>query len=107
MIVDKGRVIFFVDKTQHNEKIIVHLQDTLTCEQIKACPDITNQCNNDGYPSAGENTERESLKMEAKECNIAKFYGLPKIYKQDITLRPIVHIQDHRHIDSQSIYGTN
>ena len=79
---DKGRTSVILNKQDYHNKVKALLDDTNTYEKLTSDPTraikeerIPNYLYNQLYPTAE---------------NVPKFYGLPKIHKKDVPLRPIV-----------------
>lgn len=83
-----------MDKTQYQENINLLLQDMSAYQQIQAnlTKKLTSQLTVqllENFRNEGKYTAK-TLKMKAREFNIAKFYDLSKLYREDKPLKSIV-----------------
>ena len=91
---DKGVVLVVMDRTEYNNKAQKLLEDGGTYNGIKADP--TNKLKNKlinllkKIKAGGGINDQLNKKMYPAGPEVPKFYGLPKIHKRDIPLRPIV-----------------
>ncbi|XP_043467539.1 protein dopey homolog PFC0245c-like [Leptopilina heterotoma] len=95
-IADKGNVTVAMDKVEYINKIENNLlNDTKTYKIIKRNPlnklktdtyKILKYWNNSGFL----NRKYYDLELTQTNTNIAKLYGLPKIHKINVPLRPVV-----------------
>ena len=91
---DKGRVTVIMDKSAYEEKIDNLLKDTSTYQQLKSDPTAKyktrlTQCLK-RLKDEKKLSHKEWKKLYPTSEEHPKFYGLPKVHKQDIPLRPIV-----------------
>ena len=93
---DKGRVTVVLDKADYIEKARQLLNDTTTYRTLENDPTdaLAKQINKQlkKLQDRREITRTERLQMQAADNTIAKFYGLPKIHKEGVPLRPIVSL---------------
>ena len=83
---DKGRATVIMDRDKYNEKILAMLSDEDVYRQLKS------------DPTAGLERKMNSTLLNLNKCSrlrssgglTPRFYGLPKIHKQNVPLRPIV-----------------
>ena len=93
---DKGRTTVVMDKPDYIEKAKILLNDTTTyrIQETDPTAKLIKEINKllKALQSKSELTKEECKKMRPDESNIAQFYGLPKIHKAGIPLRPIVSL---------------
>ena len=91
---DKGRATVVLDRTEYEEKIGKLLSDQKTYELLKKDPTTTvkNKLINQLKTWKKEGTITPELYKQVYPTSeqAPKFYGLPKIHKTDMPLRPIV-----------------
>ena len=91
---DKGVPLVVMDRTEYNNKAQKLLEDGGTYKEIKTDP--TNKLKNKlinllkKIKAKGGINDQLYKKMYPTGAVAPKFYGLPKIHKRDIPLRPIV-----------------
>ncbi|BHF61832.1 hypothetical protein SprV_0100481100 [Sparganum proliferum] len=91
---DKGGATTVLNKTDYTDKMMSLLKDDSTYEPLTADP--TKSQNSHIEKTLKRLSGRKSItgvlarSLEQDEPTIAKIYGLPKIHKTDIPLRPIV-----------------
>ena len=91
---DKGVALVVMNRTEYNSKAQELLEDGGTYKLIKTDP--TNKLKNKlinilkKIKTEGSITEHLYKKMYTTGAVAPKFYGLPKIHKRDIPLRPSV-----------------
>ena len=91
---DKGVALVVMGRTEYNSKVQKLLEDGGTYKEIKTDP--TNKLKNKlvnllrNIKAEGGITDQLYKKMYPTGAVAPKFYGLPKIHKRDILLRPIV-----------------
>ncbi|CAI2738282.1 unnamed protein product [Dicrocoelium dendriticum] len=85
-----------MDKSDYVAKAKQLLSDTTTYRPIDQDPStkLSTQINTalKKLQAASEITKLERWKMKAEDTNIARFYGLPKVHKDGVPLRPIVSL---------------
>ena len=85
-----------LDKAEYIGKAKQSLDDVTTYRQIDADPTskLISQINNtlQKLQKANEITKQECWRMRTGDAVIAQFYGLPKIHKDGVPLRPIVSL---------------
>ncbi|CAF1520615.1 unnamed protein product, partial [Didymodactylos carnosus] len=91
---DKGRGVVILDRHEYIEKMNVILQDTATFSRIYHDPTLSNEnrltrellrLKKDGFISESEYSLAKPIGSRP-----ARLYGLPKIHKNDMPLRPIL-----------------
>ncbi|XP_076041890.1 uncharacterized protein LOC143025768 [Oratosquilla oratoria] len=91
---DKGRSTVVMDKSDYEGKATTLLQDMNTYEVVLADPTAKLQRKVEGelkkLKEARLITEREWTRMRPGDSTIPKFYGLPKVHKEGVPLRPII-----------------
>ncbi len=91
---DKGRCTVVLDRTQHDEKAKALLSDTDTYELLKKDPTSVYKRQIiavlQKLQEAGAITRKQYLKPYPTGEAPPSFYGLPKIHKLGIPLRPII-----------------
>ncbi|XP_044757795.1 uncharacterized protein LOC123315953 [Coccinella septempunctata] len=91
---DKGNKIVVITKTEYNEKMHEILDDNTTYKQIKRDMTITLEKENNRIIKEWEQkkyiTKQDEKTLLTHNSKIPKIYGLPKVHKQNIPLRPIV-----------------
>lgn len=91
---DKGAVTVIIDKNDYIRKAKHLLDDTQTYIQLNSDPTFTTQKKNNDlvkYLKQKNCIDEGTVKLLTIHAAITpKFYGLPKIHKQDVPLRPIV-----------------
>ena len=93
---DKGRMTVVMNKSDYIDKANNLLQDSMTYKPLKYDPGKTtlNHINQKlkslkKQEKIDENTYKQ---IRPNDASTAKFYGLPKIHKENIPLRPIVSL---------------
>lgn len=91
---DKSNKTVIMDTTQYNNKITNMLNDTTTYKKIKNNPTKTFQTENNNLIKKWEHlkyiSKETSYELKINNALAPKFYGLPKLHKPGIPLRPIV-----------------
>ncbi|XP_076038416.1 uncharacterized protein LOC143023691 [Oratosquilla oratoria] len=91
---DKGRSTVVMDKSDYEGKATTLLRDMNTYEVVLADPTAKLQRKVEGelkkLKEARLITEREWTRMRPGDSTIPKFYGLPKVHKEGVPLRPII-----------------
>ncbi|XP_076056313.1 uncharacterized protein LOC143034262 [Oratosquilla oratoria] len=91
---DKGRSTVVLDKEDYDQKALALLQDTQTYTIVPQDPTKKLQAKVEReLKELRENriiNDVEWKKMRPGDSTIPKFYGLPKVHKENIPLRPIV-----------------
>ena len=91
---DKGNKIVILDKISYNKKVTDILSDTHTYKRIESDPTdkFTREVRKElGILQKERLVTPQMYKMfYPKGCSAPKFYGLPKIHKDGVPLRPIV-----------------
>jgi len=89
---DKGNSTVVMNRTEYDEKIEVMLSDSKTYQVLQSDP--AKKCENKlkALISGYKDKIPDSIKrrISTTDGNTSRFYGLPKIHKQGIPLRPIV-----------------
>ena len=93
---DKGRMTVVLDKPDYINKAKALLNDTNTYRRLQEdhCKKLGNQINATlkKLKDSQKITREEQWKMRPGDPRIALFYGLPKVHKEGIPLRPIVSL---------------
>ena len=93
---DKGRMTVIMDKSDYTDKIKTLLNDTNTYLPLDSDPTKTTVNRINKKLKDLKNHEKiDKLtydKIRPNEATIAKFYGVPKIHKDNNPLRPIVSV---------------
>jgi hypothetical protein len=91
---DKGRTTVVMDKTEYEDKIKALLDDKDTYEPIAKDPTHTYKNKLEGilrrFKKEGNLSYELYNYLKPTSENAPKFYGLPKVHKQNTPLRPIV-----------------
>lgn len=91
---DKGNVTVIMNKTQYKEKSLEILNDENSYNILRRDPTSTlQQKANRLISELSDNemiSEQEAKRLTFYNAVPAKFYGLPKIHKPTLTLRPII-----------------
>ncbi|XP_044756970.1 uncharacterized protein LOC123315369 [Coccinella septempunctata] len=91
---DKGNKIVIISKHEYDEKMLQLLDDTTTYKNTKKDMTVTMEKENNRIIKEWlqENfiTAQEGKTMITHNSKIPKIYGLPKVHKENIPLRPIV-----------------
>jgi len=94
---DKGRATVILDQTSYKEKMSTLLSDPNAYRITKASAVSTFNKNINSYlwnlKTKNILTYHEWKSMRANEAPLARIYGLPKIHKEGIPLRPIVSLR--------------
>ena len=91
---DKGRTTVILNKQDYHNKVKALLDDTNTYEKLT--PDPTRAIKNNLIQTLKKWRKEERIpnylynQLYPTAENVPKFYGLPKIHKKDVPLRPIV-----------------
>ena len=91
---DKGRVTVIMNSEEYDKQIMKLLQDNNTYEKLKSDPTKKYKAKLVNSLKKWKNENKLSYSeynrlYPTSECH-PKFYGLPKVHKQDKPLRPIV-----------------
>ncbi|XP_046854189.1 uncharacterized protein LOC124447327 [Xenia sp. Carnegie-2017] len=93
---DKGRKTVIMDKSDYINKATTLLQDTNTYEPLQTDPNktTTNRINKKLKQLKDKKKLNETVykRIRPNDSSTAKFYGLPKIHKENNPLRPIVSL---------------
>ncbi|XP_076069797.1 uncharacterized protein LOC143041676 [Oratosquilla oratoria] len=91
---DKGRSTVVLDRSEYEFKAVTLLQDANTYEVVEADPIQKLQRKVEGelrkLKESRLISEREWMLMKPGDSVIPKMYGLPKIHKEGVPLRPII-----------------
>ncbi|BHF66828.1 hypothetical protein SprV_0200985100 [Sparganum proliferum] len=94
---DKGRSTVVLDKSDYQKKALSLLDDP---QSYKLCPasemkNLLTQINKSlaKLRANGAITAKDWFHMKPSDSAAARFYGLPKVHKADIPLRPIVSLR--------------
>ena len=91
---DKGRVTVLMNSSEYDNKIQTLLSDTNTYEIIKQDPTKKFKTNIAKLLKSWKDNNKISYqtwrRLYPTAADVPKFYGLPKVHKQQIPLRPIV-----------------
>ena len=94
ILADKGRCTMVLDKDTYNEKIMTLLEDSTTYRKLKKDPTTTaeNKMNEMllGLKKKGILAEALYKRLRSSGGHVPLFYGLPKVHKTGVPLRPIV-----------------
>nr|VZH95887.1 unnamed protein product [Spirometra erinaceieuropaei] len=94
---DKGRSTVVMDKAEYCTKLGNLLMDkeAYVPSTVSEFKKLVNSINNTigKLRKAGALTRREALAAKASDTAMARFYGLPKVHKQGVPLRPIVSLR--------------
>eukprot|EP00745_Piridium_sociabile_P023274 TRINITY_DN36277_c0_g1_i5.p1 TRINITY_DN36277_c0_g1~~TRINITY_DN36277_c0_g1_i5.p1 ORF type:complete len:152 (+),score=32.10 TRINITY_DN36277_c0_g1_i5:578-1033(+) len=91
---DKGRATVVMPKGEYYDKAHLLLEDTNTYQALKKDP--TSRYSTrlvkllQSLRSAGELTPEKYRRLYPSAATVPKFYGLPKVHKREVPLRPIV-----------------
>ena len=91
---DKGRATVIMPRPMYYEKASKLLEDTTTYERLKKDP--TSKFSNKLKDTLKRLKETDRLSLEQYRklyptvSDVPKFYGLPKVHKKEVPLRPIV-----------------
>ncbi|XP_046848063.1 uncharacterized protein LOC124441644, partial [Xenia sp. Carnegie-2017] len=93
---DKGRKTVIMDRSEYIDKAKTLLQDTTTYELLHKDPSktTTNRINQKlkHLKDKKKLNENDYRRIRPNDASTAKFYGLPKIHKENNPLRPIVSL---------------
>ena len=85
-----------LDKSDYIEKAKQLLNDSTTYRRLEndRTTQLANKINKalKELKNANKLTKEEHWKMKTGDANIAQFYGLPKVHKENVPLRPIVSL---------------
>ena len=108
---DKGNVTVCLNKSSYFQKMNTLLSNTNIYKPIKNNPlhkaqknvhNLLKSWNNSGFL----NKQYHNFNLTQTNTNIARCYGLPKIHKKDIPLRPIIStINSPTHFLSKTLYN--
>ena len=91
---DKGNATVIMDRVSYHGKITDMLQDAETYTQLRTNPSAKTQKTVNAFISnlQKENkvTTGDASKLKSSDAIIPRLYGLPKVHKDAIPLRPIV-----------------
>nr|VZI31976.1 unnamed protein product [Spirometra erinaceieuropaei] len=94
---DKGRSTVVMDKAEYCTKLGNLLMDkeAYVSSTVSEFKKLVNSINNTigRLRKAGALTRREALAAKDNDTEMARFYGLPKVHKQGVPLRPIVSLR--------------
>nr|VZH94524.1 unnamed protein product [Spirometra erinaceieuropaei] len=94
---DKGRSTVVMDKTEYTAKLEGLLEDEVAYKlsetgEFKKHVNSVNKAI-DKFRKAGALKRQEALAAKATDAAMARFYGLPKVHKPGVPLRPIVSLR--------------
>ncbi|XP_060701770.1 uncharacterized protein LOC132828701 [Hemiscyllium ocellatum] len=93
---DKGRMMVILDKADYIQKAQQLLADTNTYQkrEFDPTPQLINRINNTlrNLQKNGQITRFDLQRMKPESNNTPRFYGLPKVHKPHVPLRPIVSL---------------
>ena len=93
---DKGRRTVVMNKADYIEKANTLLNDTNTYTKLDSDPTKTTTTRINNQLKTLKDKKKLNITtynhLRSSDATIAKFYGLPKIHKPDIPLRPIVSL---------------
>jgi hypothetical protein len=93
---DKGRMTVVMDKSDYTNKAKALINDTNTYQPLDTDPSKTtvNRINTKLKTLKDQDKLSKQIydRVRPNDATIAKFYGLPKIHKENIPLRPIVSL---------------
>nr|VZI36152.1 unnamed protein product [Spirometra erinaceieuropaei] len=94
---DKGRSTVVMDKTEYTTKLEGLLEDKVAYKpsetgEFKKHVNSVNKAI-DKLRKAGALKRQEALAAKATDAAMARFYGLPKVHKPGVPLRPIVSLR--------------
>jgi hypothetical protein len=91
---DKGRVTVIMKSADYEDKILSLLQDQHTYELLKKDPTAKHKAKLVKILKDWKDNKKISQQLWKKlyptEETVPRFYGLPKVHKKDVPLRPIV-----------------
>ena len=91
---DKGNSTIIMDKEQYNEKIETMLSDSVTYVKLKSDPTRKTELELNKFISSLHKKKKidsqQSFALKSSNATAPRLYGLPKIHKPGIPLRPIV-----------------
>ena len=89
-----------IDKTDYNDKMDALVNDKQTYEVLKRdpTPAYTEEIRQDGLSTLKRN------RLSCSDPQPPKLYGLPKLHKPNIPMRPIVSLCGSRHTNCQNTY---
>ena len=91
---DKGRVTVVMDKTDYYDKMDALVNNKQTYEQLKRdpTPSLQRKLNSKIFSlrKSSTITERTYYRLRCSVPRLPKLYGLPKLHKPQIPMRPIV-----------------
>uniref|UniRef100_A0A183TSB0 Uncharacterized protein n=1 Tax=Schistocephalus solidus TaxID=70667 RepID=A0A183TSB0_SCHSO len=94
---DKGLSTVVVDRSEYGAKLINLLKgkESYVPSTTSGFKKLVNSINKTVYKltKAGALTRRETLATKATDAAIARFYGLPKVHKPGVPLRPIFFLR--------------
>ncbi|XP_076059460.1 uncharacterized protein LOC143036089 [Oratosquilla oratoria] len=96
---NKGRSTVVLDKSEYKIKAVTLLQDTNTYEVVNVdpTPKLQRKAEGGGLKRLKESrviSEREWMVMKPGDSVIPKMYGLLKVDKEGVPLRPIIGFRD-------------
>ncbi|KER32436.1 hypothetical protein T265_01491 [Opisthorchis viverrini] len=93
---DKGRMTVILEKAEYIDKANALLNDTTTYRRLQndQTAKLTNKINITlkKLRDFHKITEEEYWRMKVRDSEVARFYGLPKVHKETVPLRPIVSL---------------
>ena len=91
---DKGRMSVVINKSDYINKANTLLKDKETYQPLDGKTTV-NRINQKLklLKDKGKLDERSYYRVRPNDASTAKFYGLPKIHKENIPLRPIVSLR--------------
>ena len=101
---DKGRCVVAMNTSDYSDNIMEHLQDENTYKRItdkRRNPTASTEkelnkplqeictCTTEHSSDEEQLNNKQYYRLHSTDCTPASFYGLPKIHKPDVPLRPI------------------
>nr|VZI00047.1 unnamed protein product [Spirometra erinaceieuropaei] len=97
---DKGRSTVVMDKAEYCKKLgdLLMDEEAYAPSTVSEFKKLVNSINKTigKLRKAGALTRREALAAKASDAEMARFYGLPKVHKPGVPLRPIVSLRELR-----------
>ena len=89
---DKGASIVVMPKSKYIQFCHTHLADCLTYETVKAIPSIQPMFLEAAADLLKILPARVRRRLQALGTRMPNFYGLPKLHKNPVVIRPIVSL---------------
>nr|VZI11611.1 unnamed protein product [Spirometra erinaceieuropaei] len=94
---DKGRSTVVMDKAEYCKKLgnLLMVKEAYAPSTVSEFKKLVNSINKTigKLRKVGALTRREALAAKASDAAMARFYGLPKVHKPGVPLRPIVSLR--------------